>query len=98
MASIFKRTRLIPIPQGAKIVNGRGRRVAKWTTKRDKYKTASVHKSGTKVVVESEKYYISFTDHSGRRQRIAGSADLPSTRRIAAKLEAKEAEYRYRIR
>ena len=51
--------------------------------------------AGDRIIVKSAKYCIDFTDHAGVRQTITGTADLESTKRIAAKHEATAAEYRH---
>ena len=95
MASIYRRRRLQPIPEGAKLVIVRGVRSARWTTKRGQIKTAKLNEAGDRIVVEGSRYTISIIDHQGRRRCVVGTADLASTKRIAAKLEAKEAEYEH---
>ena len=39
-------------------------------------------------------YVVSFTDHDGKRRTVSGTADLQVTKRIAAKIEAQQREYR----
>ena len=64
-------------------------------TKHGKIRTAALTEAGDRIVVESDKYCIDYTDHNGVRQTVTGTVDLESTKRIAAKHEATAAEYRH---
>ncbi|MDP6060448.1 MAG: hypothetical protein QGH33_16210 [Pirellulaceae bacterium] len=69
--------------------------MARWTTKQGKIRSVLLNEAGDRVVVESDKYVISYTTHDGKRRYVLGCADLPASKRIAAKLEATEAEYKH---
>ena len=89
MASIFKRTRLRPIPDQAEIGrNGRGRGFARWRDGRGRLRRAPLNDSNDRIVVEDANYTISFFDHIGQRRTVAGTTDKLATERIAAKIES----------
>lgn len=95
MASIFKRTKTQPIPEGATIRNYRGKRYAEWIDGRGRQRREPLNDAGDCVVIESRKWYICYTKASGERPVVAGTVDKAATERIAAKLEAQQSEYRY---
>ena len=70
MASIFRRTRSYPIPDGAEIVTDRkGQRFAKWTDRKTKRtRKEPLNADGDKVMVESGNYLIAYFDADGKRR------------------------------
>jgi len=71
MASIFKRKRTRPIPDGAEIVTKGGKRFARWPGKSGRTKRAELSEAGEAIVVEDASYTIACTDDDGRNLRAA---------------------------
>ncbi len=95
MASIFKRTKLQPIPNGATIQPYRGKPHAAWTDGRGRQRREPLSDAGDRIAVSSAKWYITYTTAAGERKTLVGTRDKAATERIAAKLEAEQAEYRH---
>ena len=89
MASIYRRTRTYPIPNGAEIVTDRkGRRFAKWTDGKGRTRKEPLNADGDKVTVESGSYLIAYYDASGVRQEVnSKTTDLATAKRIEGQLE-----------
>ncbi len=95
---IRKLTRTAPIPTGAKITTRNGDRVAVWTEPRPgglspTRRTAPLtkrrvgnHPPGTRIVVESKRWYSSFTDHTGARRTLAAYTDRAASEELDRKL------------
>ena len=71
MATIFKRHRRRPIPDGAAVKMFRGKRVAEWTDGRGHRQRAILSEDGKAVMLEAEFYSVEYFDHEGRRRRKA---------------------------
>jgi integrase len=90
MASIYRRTRRYPIPDGAEIVTDRkGQRFAKWTDRKTKRtRKEPLNADGDKVMVKSGNYLIAFFGADGkRRTENSGTPDRATAERIAGQLE-----------
>ncbi len=87
MASIFKRKRLRPVPDNAEIRTTKKGRTATWTDARGRRQFRPLNDAGDRIVVEDERYTISYHDHLGKRRTAAGTSDKDATREIANKLE-----------
>ena len=70
--AVSKTTRKRPIPLGSRIDRKAG--LAIWhepaPTGRPRKRTAPLHPAGDGIVVESNRYSITFRDHEGRPQRL----------------------------
>ena len=71
MASIYRRTRSYPIPQGAEIVTNRsGQRFAKWRDKKGRHRRKPLNEVGEAIVVTAKTYRIAYTDENGQTRDI----------------------------
>jgi len=70
MASVYKRSRSYPIPEGAEIVTCRGRLYAKWIDPAGTKERAPLNAKGDKIVRESQYYLIAYFDHDGKRRKV----------------------------
>ena len=88
MATIYKRTRREPIPQGAEIITTRkGDRIAVWTRGKQR-RRAPLTPDGKAVLLESPGYTIEFFDHNGQRKRHSTRCtDRDAVERLAGELE-----------
>jgi integrase len=98
MASIYKRKRKRPIPDGAQTVTSRGKRYAKWTDGRGKSRRAPLSDDGKFMLVESKKWYYTYVTAEGERKPMAGTEDYEATKSIARQKETEEAEYAHGVR
>ena len=65
MATIYKRTRRKPIPQGAEIIQRDGKRFAVWLD-RGRRRRAPLADDGAAILDESSDYTIEYFNHRGR--------------------------------
>jgi len=94
MASIFRRTRSRPIPDGAELVTNRsGQRFAKWTDKKTgRARKEPLNDAGDRVVIEAGSYLIAYVDASGKRVEVnSETPERATAEQIAAKLESEAA-------
>ena len=89
MATIYKRSRLRPIPAGAEIIERNGERIAVWkhrSTKRTQ--RAPLNAAGTKVLIEAVGFEIEYMDHNGdRKRRSTRCTDRDAVQQMANELE-----------
>src|SRR5262249_21142664 len=87
MATVYKRTRLKPVPAGAEFIVRNGKRWARWTDpKTGLKKRAPLNAAGDKIEVELGNYCISYFDHNGRRVvESAKTCDRDAAELLAAK-------------
>lgn len=91
MASIFKRKRNRPIPEGAELTTDRkGKPVAKWRDSRGRLQSAPLNDAGDKIVTEDAKYSIVYVDRGGKRRLVAGTTDYKATEAVANSLDGKQ--------
>ena len=97
MATIFKRKELRPIPDGANIVNYRGKPHAQWINKKSgKLQRAPLNAAGNRIQQVAEFYTIQYFDEHGRRQKVSTRcAEKDSAQQVANNLE-READLRRR--
>ena len=110
MASVFKRTRKKPIPNGAEIIE-RKRKPTKQEREaspelvevvtrfavwesRGRRRKAQLTPDGGAMLVEDPAYTVEWFDWQGRRKRTSGGADRDSAEALGAKLEADEMQRR----
>ena len=88
MASVFKRRRRLPIPEGATLKNFRSTPVAEWTDTRGNRQRAPLADDGGAIMAEAEHYTVKYFDHEGKR-RTKGTriADMDGAKQYAAELE-----------
>jgi len=87
MATVYRRTQRKPIPEGAEIVEHKGRRFAVWTDSAGRHR-ARVSPDGKAILVERPGYEIQYFDENGqRRKESVRCGDLDSAKQIAAERE-----------
>jgi len=95
MATVYRRTRRKPIPDGAEVVPYRGRLCATWQDGRGQKQRAPLSDDGEAIVVEAKYYTIEYFNHEGRRERVGTKiADKDAARQLVNKLEAKAEQRR----
>jgi hypothetical protein len=88
MASIYRRTRSYPIPEGATIAKGQVR----WTDQKGRKRKGLLNEAGDRVLVPSGNYVIAYFDHEGRRVELnSGTPDRDAAEQIAGRLETEAA-------
>jgi len=89
MASVFKRRRRKPIPEGATLKTFRGNPVAEWTDGRGQRQRAPLADDGKAIMQEAEFYCVEYFDHEGQRRRKGTRiADHDAAKQYANHLEA----------
>ncbi len=87
MATIYRRTRREPLPEGAEIVERKGQRFAVWTDSKGRHR-ARLTKDGLAIVVDLPGYEIQFFDENGkRRKESVRCGDRDTAEQIAAERE-----------
>jgi hypothetical protein len=87
MATIYRRTERRALPEGAEIVERKGRRSAIWTDSAGRHR-ARVSKDGKAIIIERPGYEIQYFDENGRRRKESvRCADADTARQIAAERE-----------
>jgi integrase len=71
MASVFRRVKKMPLPEGARVIERKGEPVAEWRDANGKRRTAPLSKDGKGIRVESATYTVQFMDEHGHPQRVA---------------------------
>jgi integrase len=71
MAGVFRRVKKMPMPEGARVVERKGERVAEWRDASGKRRTAPLSKDGKGIRVEAATYTVQFYDEHGHPQRVA---------------------------
>jgi len=96
MATIYKRTRKRPIPEGAEIITRKGERFAVWTEgKAHRRRRAPLTPDGMFVVIESPGYEIQYFDHNGqRRKKSIRCNDRDAAQQLANDLEKRAMQRR----
>ena len=89
MARIFRQTYTKPIPPGAEIRTRKGRRFARFKDGSGRVRTAPVSEDGTRVILDTAKWYIDYRDGNDNPRRVAGFTDKRATEQKAADLEKK---------
>ena len=88
MATVYKRREWRPIPDGATIIQYRGKPYAAWTDSKGKARRAPLHPDGQRIGQLAECFTAQFFDESGkRRKRPTGCQDKAEALRYANRLE-----------
>jgi len=88
VASVYKRARRKPIPDGATLRTFRGRQVAEWTDGRGEKQRAPLSEDGQAMMVQAKFYTIAYFDHEGKRRRKGTRiADKDAARQYGNELE-----------
>lgn len=91
MARVFKQTYTKPLPGDAEIITRKGRTLARFKDSRGRACTAPVSQDGSRVILQTAKWYIDYKDADGVTQRVPGFKDKQATEQHASDLE-KQAE------
>ncbi len=90
MATVFKRTRRKPIPEGAVLKTYRKRQVAEWMDGRGKQRRAPLTEDGEAILQMASHYTIEYSDENGERLRVATKiSDKDGAKQYATELERK---------
>jgi integrase len=84
---VFKPSYTVPLPEGAKILRRKNGNVAKFTNARGQEIIAPVSKSGKRVTLETNCYYVEFRDHNNYCRRLKAFTDEPASQRVAATIQ-----------
>ena len=95
MASVFRRVKKQPLPEGARVVERKGGRVAEWLDANGKRRTAPLTKDGLGIRVESATYTVQYYDQHGRPQRVASRCrDFDAAMQLGRELEKRAMQRR----
>ncbi len=94
MASVYRQTYKRPLPAGAEIVERKGERIARWTDRRGRRRSAPLTEDGARVRQEYRCWYASWAGADGRRQTAKGFTDREATRAMAERNERAAARQR----
>jgi hypothetical protein len=72
MATVYKRAYKAALPEGAEIVQRKGKLLAVWTVN-GKRRRASLTPDGTQIVLQRLGYTIQYFDHEGKRRNEGAS-------------------------
>ncbi len=84
---VFKPSYTVPLPEGAKILRRKNGNVAKFTNARGQEIIAPVSKSGKRVTLETNCYYVEFRDHNNYCRRLKAFTDQGASQRVGATIE-----------
>jgi integrase len=90
MASLFKRNRHEPFPNGTMVVESRGKRLARWTDDKGKTREAALNSAADRIVLPPAKedpYYVAYDDENGRRRTVKAYRDKESSEAMGKRLE-----------
>jgi integrase len=94
MATVFKRTRRLPVPDGAEIVEYRGKPYATWRSRGGRQRKAPLTDDGQAVEVVDDNYTVEWYAWDGKRKRLCGGPDKDAATALGAAKEAEEAQRR----
>jgi site-specific recombinase XerC len=95
VATINRRMKGKPFPQGTDIRTRNGKKFAHWTDANGKARKALLTKDGTKICVRSAYYSIRYRDENGLlKWQSSGTRDKDAAKQIANQLEARAAKIR----
>jgi len=95
MAGVFRRVKKMPLPDGAHMVERKGKRFAEWRDDNGKRRTAPLSKDGTGIRVEAATYTVQFYDEHGHPQRIATRCrDYAAAEQLGRELEKRAMQRR----
>jgi hypothetical protein len=83
MATLYKKTYPIDMPEGAEIITRRGKQVVRWTDGRGNVKTAPLHEDGRRMMYVSDVWYARYVDPDGRERRVStGCRDEQAAQKV----------------
>jgi integrase len=90
MAHVFAITYTRSIPSTAKIISRDGQKIATWPGRSGKPVTGKVSADGKRCTVETGRWGVEYTDHTGKRRRIACGRDYKVADRRRVDIERTE--------
>ena len=95
MATVTRRTKSKPIPEGAVIRLADGKKFAHWTDANGRAKKAILTREGTKISLRLSTYSIRYRDENGLlRWQSSGTRDKDAAKQIANQLETRASQIR----
>ena len=95
MAGVFRRVKKMPLPNGARVVERKGKMVAEWLDANGKRRTAPLSKDGEGIRVEAATYTVQFYDEHGHPQRVATRCrDYAAAEQLGRELEKRAMQRR----
>jgi len=94
MATVYKRTRRKPIPEGAEIIESRGRRFAVWASRGGRKRKAPLTDDGQAVVIQDDHYTVEWFTWDGKRKRLSGGPDKDAAEALGREMHTREMERR----
>jgi integrase len=95
MAGVFRRVKKMPLPDGARVVERKGKMVAEWLDANGKRRTAPLSKDGKGIRVEAATYTVQFYDEHGHPQRVATRCrDYAAAEQLGRELEKRAMQRR----
>lgn len=87
MATVKRHTYTTALPVTAEIFTRGGVKYAKWKGKRGRTVTGTLSEDGTRVSVETPKWYVEFMDENGKQKHKAGYTDRRATETLAEEIQ-----------
>ena len=95
MANLYKKTYPVPMPDGAEVIQRRGKPVVRWTDKRGNTKTAPLADDGKRMMYVSDVWYARYKDINGRERRVStGCRDEQAAAKKLADITAEQEKLR----
>ena len=95
MAGVFRRVKKMPLPEGAQVVERKGKVVAEWLDANGRRRHAPLSKDGTGIRVEAATYTVQFYDEHGHPQRVATRCrDYAAAEQLGRELEKRAMQRR----
>jgi integrase len=91
MARVFKPTYPKPLPPDAQVITQAGRPHARFKDRQGKTVLAPLSEDGSKVLLQTAKWYVEYRDASGVVRKVPGYTDKKATEQLAADLERRAA-------
>src|SRR6056297_3918376 len=71
MATLFKKQYTKPLPDGAKVIERKGKCFAQWTDRKGKRRTAEMNDTGDRIRVEADTWTAKYRDGEGIIREVA---------------------------
>ena len=88
MATLYKKTYPMDMPDGAEIITRRGKPMVRWTDGRGNVKTAPLHDDGERMMYVSDVWYARYVDADGRERRVStGCRDEQAAQKVLSDIQ-----------